>query len=156
MPQTVKVEYKNLTIYIHSLDHPDRPVTSLDLSPATYSEMGGWSGEMISGIVAKLNLAGQEHVNCMQGQNRSPTAAILYLWSVGGGTLQEAFNAVKEAYRDAGATFGEAKIQGLLEQALGAYVPVPAGRATRSGTSWDKTLQLTYASLAKNPPFTTT
>lgn len=116
----VTVVHHGVSIRISSKDQMEQG--SLDLTVGNWPEMAWYPGAV---KIALGLLHAQPHnpkrVNCQQGQNRSPTMAILYLWWQSDRTLGEAYDAVVAAYGLAQAELGEKKIKQLLEQLLGGY-----------------------------------
>lgn len=120
MPR-VTVTLNGFSITISSKDMQEDD--SLDLSPGAWAETLGWDPVKVKKALRTLDA--QQHtprrVNCQQGQNRSPTMAVLYLWWKSEFTLGAAFDAVNQAYGALQLPLGTVKMQRLLEQLLGAY-----------------------------------
>jgi len=116
----VTVVHHGVTIRISSKDQIEQG--SLDLTIGNWPEMA-WHPAEVKAALAVLHAQpyNPKRVNCQQGQNRSPTMGILYLWWQSGRTLGEAYDAVVAAYAVAQAELGEKKIKQLLEQLLGGY-----------------------------------
>jgi hypothetical protein len=122
MPQ-VTVNHNGHSIRISSKDLME--AGSVDLTDGNWPELA-WNPDEVTAALRALDA--QPHnprrVNCQQGQNRSPTMAVLYLWWKGGGTLGAAYDAVVLAYGVLAAPLGTAKMQNLLGQLLGGYTGI--------------------------------
>lgn len=99
---------------------------SVDLTEGNWPEMA-WNPDEVKSALARLEAQqfNPKRVNCQQGQNRSPTMAVLYLWWKSQQALGGAYDAVDQAYAAAQADLGTAKMQNLLGQLLGGYTPRP-------------------------------
>lgn len=119
MPQ-VTVIHLGTSVTISSKDVMQ--AGSLDLTDGNWPEMA-WNADEVKAALTALH--NQPHVprriNCQQGQNRSPSMAILYLWWRSGQALGLAYNATVLAYAALAAPLGTAKIQNLLGQLLGGF-----------------------------------
>ena len=125
----VTVVHHGVSIRISSKDRMEPG--SLDLTIGNWPEMA-WNPAEVKAALRTLHAQpnGMKRVNCQQGQNRSPTMAILYLWWQSGRTLGAACDAVVDAYEAAEVELGEEKIAQLLEQLLGAY-------CNKRNATWD-------------------
>src|SRR5262249_19701544 len=124
------VDYKGVSITISSLDLVGEDEESLSL--LMMGELDKWVEKDVQALLLKLHsqALSTKRVNCLQGKNRSPTMAILYIWWRTGCTLEEAVKAVTDAYDAVGATLSIDLIRNLLFQLISAQFE---GRGTRSG-----------------------
>jgi len=125
----ITVVHHGVSITISSKDRIQ--LGSLDLTIGNWPERA-WDPTEVKAALRTLHAQphNPKRVNCQQGQNRSPTMAILYLWWRSGRTLGEACDAVVAAYDAAEVELGEEKIANLLEQLLGAY-------CNKRNATWD-------------------